>query len=348
MAVSNVNADYKLVGSEKYINVNATVAVTCNVSMDVLNAIGVAKSIELAKVPIAAIGYATLTLDLSLEGELTLNMVENISMGVQYQNETFNLTRSFKHQSFTIQAKAKASAGVCLSAGVNVVVFSGKIYGKTGATATAQIDSYSDGKTPSVCSHVCAWMYASIGCNVTLDLFVTKKTWSKEVTIFDASNSPIRVAYHYEDGTPVSECTRDKERVEAGGSPKYKFYTSADSRYGYNGASSGIGSNGETYTIFNYEVISGNNIQITGYYGNVSALTIPGTLDGYKVVQIGSSAFKGNTNIRYVGIPDGVTEIGSNAFYGCSNLASVSMTDSVTVIGSSAFSNCTNLSNVSL
>src|SRR5690625_3572699 len=64
-------------------------------------------------------------------------------------------------------------------------------------------------------------------------------------------------------------------------------------------------------------------------------LVIPSKIDGKKVTEIGSGAFRYN-KLESVDIPDSVTKIGSEAFRD-NNLASVDIPDSVTEIGSYAF-----------
>ena len=71
-------------------------------------------------------------------------------------------------------------------------------------------------------------------------------------------------------------------------------------------------------------------------------IRIPATHEGKPVNEIAKNAFKNNTTITRVVIPEGVTTIGGSAFYGCSNLISVSIPDTVTNIGS-AFTKCDNL-----
>lgn len=64
--------------------------------------------------------------------------------------------------------------------------------------------------------------------------------------------------------------------------------------------------------------------------------------------KIETEAFKDNTSITTIVIPDGVTEIGNAAFQGCTNLTSVTIPDSVTTIGDSAFYGCINLTTITI
>lgn len=75
-------------------------------------------------------------------------------------------------------------------------------------------------------------------------------------------------------------------------------------------------------------------------------IVIPDTYGGLPVTMIAGSAFKDNTNITSVIIPDSVTVIGSMAFQACSRLTSVVMDDGVRRINSAAFDACQNLTSV--
>lgn len=82
---------------------------------------------------------------------------------------------------------------------------------------------------------------------------------------------------------------------------------------------------------------------ITKYNGSAETVTIPSTINGIKVGVIGDNAFKGNTKIKKVILPDTVIDLQSYAFANCTNLESINTPDSLRVIRSSAFENCTSL-----
>lgn len=89
-----------------------------------------------------------------------------------------------------------------------------------------------------------------------------------------------------------------------------------------------------------YEVIKDGEadaVRVKGYKGAVASLTIPSTIDGMKVIEIGLSAFSGKTKLTSVVIPEGVKSIGNTAFNGCENLASITIPYSVSSIGAYAF-----------
>ena len=83
------------------------------------------------------------------------------------------------------------------------------------------------------------------------------------------------------------------------------------------------------------------------------AVSIPSTyVDGegktHRITSIADDAFKNNTTITSVDIPDTVTSIGNSAFEGCTNLSSVTGGESVQTIGEYAFKDCTSLNTADL
>ncbi len=89
--------------------------------------------------------------------------------------------------------------------------------------------------------------------------------------------------------------------------------------------------------------------RIIKYIGLAEAgdnLTVPTTLKGLKVKEIGQNAFSYNATIRTIRIPRGVTEIADNAFYNCVSLENIYISESVQEIGEYAFFGCVSLKNV--
>ena len=63
---------------------------------------------------------------------------------------------------------------------------------------------------------------------------------------------------------------------------------------------------------------------VTGYTGSDTSITIPTTLDGYKVKRIGDNAFE-ESSIQSVVIPEDILSIGKCAFKNCTQLSSVTI-----------------------
>ncbi|WP_461257698.1 leucine-rich repeat protein [Treponema sp. R80B11-R83G3] len=94
-------------------------------------------------------------------------------------------------------------------------------------------------------------------------------------------------------------------------------------------------------------------ITITRYTGKATKVTIPSTIEGIKVTEIGLQCFDGvgfdgYKNIIGITIPDSITSIGDYAFRYCTGLTSVTIPDSVTTIGNGAFKGCTSLTSVTI
>ena len=88
-----------------------------------------------------------------------------------------------------------------------------------------------------------------------------------------------------------------------------------------------------TGTITNYYCYLGNNYG----YETISDIEIPSSIDGVRVVNIGSQAFN-SKKLTSVVIPETVTTIASNSFFG-NQISSLVIPSSVTSIGSFAFNN---------
>ncbi len=98
---------------------------------------------------------------------------------------------------------------------------------------------------------------------------------------------------------------------------------------------------------FEYETNSDGGITITKYVGKGGAVSIPETINGSTVTQIGLQSFMSNLIVTLV-MPDTVTSIGEHAFAGCTNLESITFSNALTNIGLGAFMNCSSLRNVKI
>lgn len=87
---------------------------------------------------------------------------------------------------------------------------------------------------------------------------------------------------------------------------------------------------------------------ITGYTGSGGDLVIPDEIDGYPVASIYINAFRGNSDILSVVIPEGVTFIWQGAFSMMPNLTSVILPEGVIGIGEGAFAENENLTSITL
>lgn len=103
-----------------------------------------------------------------------------------------------------------------------------------------------------------------------------------------------------------------------------------------------------TYGDYEYDILSSREktCYLKKYNGSASSVTIPSTINGYKVTEIGS-AFSENTNLKSVTIPNTVIRL-SSTFYECSSLSSVTIPSSVKELNSSTFGYCSSLYNISI
>lgn len=94
---------------------------------------------------------------------------------------------------------------------------------------------------------------------------------------------------------------------------------------------------------FSYSEDDSGNIILTKYNGREAAPEIPSSIDGKKVTAIGESCFAGNTAVKTISIPEGISQIGDYAFECCTYLAGLTLPASLRTIGEGAFSACIHL-----
>jgi hypothetical protein len=117
-------------------------------------------------------------------------------------------------------------------------------------------------------------------------------------------------------------------------------------------ANDGIWANGGVYRYTLEKDEHGDDVAtIVEYNGSATALVIPTTLDGYKVVGIGDCAFERRPTITSLTISEGITYLGARAFGDCDALASVSVPASLAECeadwGAGPFAECDALKQVS-
>lgn len=102
-----------------------------------------------------------------------------------------------------------------------------------------------------------------------------------------------------------------------------------------------------TFGNYYYTVTVYDTVTITRFFGDTNGyVTIPSTIDGYKVTKIDGGAFSYIDSITSVIIPDTITSIGGNAFYRCNNLVSVTLPDGLTEIKDYTFYCCDSLKSI--
>ena len=340
--LNNLKTDYKVnVFSGIYsASVAADTKLNATVEFDIASLAGIPKNITLAEVPIFGFGRIGLNAEIAIDGGVSMTWEGKIKTGFSYKRgEGWNFKKDFKKKNFSFVAHIDLKIGLRLSAGVNLLeIAKGEIYATCGAKASYKYNDYGNG-SPRVCETLKGYMYATVGYSIDIVLVDSK---SDSIDIFDESNSPIRVVYHYEDGKLVSTCSRGED---------LSYTTSPWSRYFnpyYGQGSYGDGGTAEPIIIWEYEVDEEGNATITKYYGNASAVAIPETIDGYTVTKIGWQAFAENTLIQSVILPSSVIEIESGAFADCMSLNNITFSKNLEEIGVHSFINCESLANITL
>ena len=294
-------------------------------------------SIELGYIPVGLLGSITITADIGVDGTITLSYGCDFSMGVSYSSAGgFRAIADFNRESFSLAANFNVHAGLKVAANItNLEFIYGTIYARIGAQCNYMVVPHSEPEYPDLCVGTDAWMYANVGLNVGVSCWKIKESYSKQIDIWNRSNSPIRTVSHLEDNVWVPSCTCDTTGVFG------RYFTPINSRYYNDGRRDVV--NMPTYT---YTVDGNGNATITGYSGGVAALFIPETIDGHTVTAIGNRAFKGNLRLAAVTIPDTVTEIGQDAFSGCTGLTSIKLPKNLKILGDESFRDCTGLTSV--
>lgn len=308
---------------------------------------GGSTTVRLGEQRIAGVGKVTVDLILGLDGSITANFSTDFEAGFSYSEYSgFSVAKYFSAQQFSLHAKANVQAGYKIAFSISDLPHvSAGVSANIGVNMQAWMDVYPNQK-PQTCVDMSSWAYLSLNAHASLD---GVGSWNKAVTIWDVHNSPIKVHQHWEDDVPVDACTIGSPCANHGYGGGY--FTGADSAYyncgGPNQSSYGYNKKAEPYTIFEYTLDEYKNATITKYYGNVSAVLVPATLDGYKVTKIGENAFKGQY-FSSLSFSDGIESIGNYAFENCYNLNNINFADSITSIGEFAFKNCDQLTYVAL
>lgn len=100
-----------------------------------------------------------------------------------------------------------------------------------------------------------------------------------------------------------------------------------------------------TTQLFEYAAYE-QGLQITRYRGSDAIVTIPAALNGRKILAIGINAFKDNTGLKKVSIPEGIQVIDDFAFSGCRMLETISLPNSLLRLGYESFRDCCSLSEI--
>ncbi len=354
-SLSKMSVDYKvtlgklLVNPYAMVKLNGVATVGCSASFDAIESAGLPSSVTLAYVSVAGIGQISVNAKISMGGEVSLSYKTNFAAGFEYSNGSFGMIKNFSAGSFSLQAQVNIKCGIEAKAGLADIPFvKGYVYVEAGSKMNMYYSSVNS-DTVKYCIDTSAFLYAAAGYKAEIK---NVKTWSDAYEIWNMYNSPIKVHNHFENGVSTNGvCTVGSDCYNMGYG-KNGYTTGADSRYynfgGSNGSSKGVNSAGEPYTIFEYTTDDDGNATITKYYGNVSALFVPKTIDGYTVTAIGKGVFKSRNELKNVVIPDTVTVIGNSAFENCDSLSNVKLSNNLVELGYMSFGSCGSLTHIEI
>ncbi len=84
-------------------------------------------------------------------------------------------------------------------------------------------------------------------------------------------------------------------------------------------------------------------VKILHYNGSGPCVKVPDMIQGFPVVSIGKEAFKDQTDIEEIVLPDSIEEIGDQAFSGCKKLSYLVCPSKVKKLGNAAIDGCSSL-----
>lgn len=99
--------------------------------------------------------------------------------------------------------------------------------------------------------------------------------------------------------------------------------------------------------LFCWEEIRGG-VRITGCTQSLHLLTVPETIAGLPVVQIGDYAFQGMEALKEAELPHSLEFLGDHVFFNCIHLEKLTACDRLKHVGDGAFKNCDHLSEIRL
>lgn len=98
---------------------------------------------------------------------------------------------------------------------------------------------------------------------------------------------------------------------------------------------------------YEYVLLKDGTAELSFYKNSkATSLTVPSSIDGYRVTSIGEECFTYMILLTEVTISEGITSISPLAFENCSQLVTLHLPSSLTTVADMAFIGCSSLSNV--
>ena len=357
VTIPNPKVKYKAtLLDESFAELDMDIISSITIKGDMMENIGLPVEVPMVDVPVLGVGKVKVSMAITAQGQCSVSSTYVTETRVSYRpGKGSALTTNFYKKKFTFSAEAELTATLTASCGITEIKnWNASVWAKIGPRAAIKAWTYDDDENPAVCMDTYAFVEAKAGATLKI---AGKDHSPSPIVIWSKQNSPIRLAAHYEDGRQVGYCTREV------GSRRY--YTKSTSKYFSDGSgnyfsdSTGSGSTGSSGTAtkvvqprYEYKLTKNAKNEdvatITKYYGTVAAITVPKTIDGYTVTGIGYEAFKGNTYLTSVLLPDTITEIGMLAFKDCTGIEVVSLPSELEVLPYGAFQNCTSLTEIKI
>lgn len=99
---------------------------------------------------------------------------------------------------------------------------------------------------------------------------------------------------------------------------------------------------------YEYTVNSDDTVNIAGYKGIATDITIPSKILNKNVVKISANSFYNNSTLTSVKMPNTIKVVGSMAFHNCTKLSKVTLPSNLTKIGYNAFEGTTALTTITI
>ena len=343
--ISNLQLHQDISDTKAEISITGDIDLSASLSADLTSDDGYKVFLGGGEIP--GLGYAGLYVNIACEGKFTVSWNGSFETGMKYyKGSSIQTYGKLDNKGVTSETRVNLMTGITAGFSIKLPCFSGKVWAGAGLNFTKAEKLYFDGQKPVDCITLSKYLYANCGAQAEFTLGAVKKKFGKTWEIYNERNSPLKEYHHWEDGAEVRTCTRGLEIEKfLPWNDDYNSYYSDP--IAYNDGMGG-GKNVEPYSIFEYETLENDSTAaiITGWSGNVSDITIPETIDGYKVIGIGGKAFADKNIIKSVSMADSITEIGYSAFENCSNLVSIDLSENITEIDHEAFLNCTSLSSI--
>ncbi len=103
-----------------------------------------------------------------------------------------------------------------------------------------------------------------------------------------------------------------------------------------------------TVSNFDFTYFGSEEASLYAYYGTTANLVLPQTYENKPVTVIGENAFKNNTTLETIVLPNTIKSIYPSAFEGCTALKSIVLPEGCEIIDDKAFKGCTSLTSVTI